>query len=109
MPGAEPAGAAFALAGGRFGNPPGGEPGHARGGIEYTLAHQPRVHHDLDTFYRQAGLGNIGGQHHLAPPRRGRLDRLLLALQGKAAKQRRDDDPVQPRPLQGAAQLARDL
>ena len=69
MTGAEPAGA-YALAGGCFGNPPGGEPGHARGGIEYTLAHQPRSTTTSMPSIVRLVSGNIGGQHDLAQPRR---------------------------------------
>lgn len=68
-----------------------------------VLRHQPRqaiahiisrypfqtaIHHQPDAFDRQAGLGDVSCQHHLAPPGLCQLDSSLLLRQRQRAIQR---------------------
>lgn len=48
---------------------------------------QTAIYHQPDAFDRQAGLGDVSCQHHLAPPGLCRLDRSLLLRQRQRAIQ----------------------
>ena len=83
------AGAPGTLLGGSPGDAPGMQAGHARHRIESRLPAQAGVDHHPHPVDGQAGLGNGRGQHHLAPPRRGRADGRTLGGKVKIAVQRR--------------------
>ena len=99
----------LALPGRGAGDAPGGQPGDAGGGIEDRLAHQAAVHHHLYALYREAGLRDIGGQYHLAPAFRRRLDGLLLLFQAEAAIQGRNSHVAAVGSLQRRRQFTRHL
>ena len=92
MPGLEPPGAAAALLGRGLRHPHRLEPRHAARRVETRHAHQAAIDDDADAFDGQAGLGDRGRQHHLAPARRRRPERRVLRRLRQIAIERRDDD-----------------
>ncbi|MNS84972.1 hypothetical protein D3C72_1188180 [compost metagenome] len=62
----EPPGPTGALGGAGPGDPLGIQPGHATARIEARNTLKPRVNHHANTVDGDAGLGNVGSQHHLA-------------------------------------------
>ncbi|MCY1285500.1 hypothetical protein D9M70_344420 [compost metagenome] len=92
-------GTAGALGGGGAGYALGVQPGHAAGRVEARHPLQAGVHHHAYAIDGQAGLGDVGGQHHLALARRRRLDGGTLGGQVQVAVQRAEQDvaaPVEP-------------
>ena len=87
------------------------QPGHAAAGIEAGHAHQPAVDHDAHALDGQAGLGDGGGEHDLAPARRRGPIAASCAVLGQVAveRQRSGRRPVEavPQQLLHAADLAR--
>ncbi len=69
-------------------NTPGFQTGHATAGIEPRHPRQPGIDHHPHALDGQAGLGNVGRQHHLALTRRRRLDGGALGGQLQLAVQR---------------------
>ncbi len=93
-----------ALVGGRPGHAHGLQADKAAGRIEPRHAGQPAVHHHPHALDGQAGLGDRGGQHHLAPPfrRGGDRARLLGEVQGPVERReihRRVADTLGQQPL----------
>ena len=81
-------GPAGALSGRGAGDTLGVQTGHAAGRVETRYPRQPGIHHHAHAVDGQAGLGNIGGQHHLAPAGRRRLDGRALRGEVQLAMQR---------------------
>ncbi len=63
------------------------KPGHPGAGVEPRLPRQTGVDHDPDALHGQAGLGDVGREHHLSAPARGGLDGGILLGDGQAAVQ----------------------
>ena len=99
-------GAAGTLGRGSPGDALGIETGHATGRVEARHPRQAGIHHHAHAVDGQAGLGDIGGQHHLARTRRRRLDGGALGGQIELAMQRAEQNVVAPR--QRLAQLLGD-
>ncbi len=102
------AGAALALGGRGAGDAAGGQAGHAAAGIEGRHPCQTCIHHHPYPFDGQAGLGDIGGQHHLAAAHWRRLDGCPLGRQFQFTMQRAEQHrsrQVIRQPLGGAADL----
>ncbi len=93
------AGPAPALVGGGAADAHGLQPGQAAGRVEARHAGQAAVDHHPHALDGQAGLGDRGGQHHLAPPRRGGGHGTVLFGRLQRAVQRRDIDLGPPQPL----------
>ncbi|MNZ42654.1 hypothetical protein D3C78_602340 [compost metagenome] len=70
------------------GDPLGIETGHAAAGIETGHPRQAGIDHDTYTVDGQAGLGDVGGQHHFALPRWRRVDGRPLRRQVELTVQR---------------------
>jgi len=71
---------------------PGFQARHAAGRIEARYPRKPRIDHHAHTFDGQAGLGDVGRQHDLAPAGRGRLDGGTLIVELQFAMQRAEQD-----------------
>ena len=84
VPRAEPAGPTGPLGGARPADADGLQPAHAGARAVAAAARQAGVDHHLDAFDGQAGLGDVGRQHDLAPARARQQRRVLLGL-GKRA------------------------
>jgi hypothetical protein len=82
-PGTEPPGTSCPLVGRRLRDTDRRQPGHAGAGVEAGRPGQPGVDHDRHPLHGQTRLGDVGGQHHLAPCRRG--DRPVLFVERQAA------------------------
>ncbi len=68
------------------------QPGEAGGGVEQRRPGQPGVDHDAHPLDRQAGLGDVGGQHHLAAARQAGDQRRVLGARGQRSVERVDVD-----------------
>jgi hypothetical protein len=84
----EPAGAAAALVGGGTRDARGDEAAHAGERLEARTAREARVHDDAHALDGERGLGDRGGEHHLAPARRRGRERRVLLGGRQVAEQR---------------------
>mgnify|MGYP006147785819 CR=1 FL=1 len=83
-------GPAGPLGGAGAGDALGIEAGHATARVEARYAGEPGIDHHPHTVDGQAGLGDVGGEHHFARPGWGNgVDGDLLLRQGEIAVQRR--------------------
>ena len=82
------------LVGGRPADPHGGQARQTAGGVKARHASLAGVDHHPDVFQGQAGLGDGGGQNHLANARRRRGHRPVLHLWIQGAVKRRDQHVV---------------
>ena len=98
------AGAAGALLGGGPGDADGGEAGQPGRGVEPRGAAEAAIHHDADAGHGQRGLGDGGGQHHLAAS--PGAERAVLLGGRHLAVQRQHVGVDAGQPLGGAADLA---
>ena len=90
--GFEAAGAAAALVGRRLAHPHRLQPRHARAWREARHPHQPAIDHDAHALDGEAGLGDRGRQHDLAPPGgRGRDGAVLVGRREIAIERRHVD------------------
>ena len=96
-------GATGALGSGGSGDALGVEAGHAAGRVEARYPRQAGIDDHTHAVNGQAGLGDVGGQHHLALAGRRRLNGGTLRGQFQLAMQRAEQDVVAPR--QHLAQL----
>ncbi len=92
----QPPGTAGALRRGGAGDAPRLEPRHAATGVEARHTRQPGVDHHPHALDGQAGLGDVGGQYHLAHTCRRRLDSRALVCQIQLAVQRAEQDIAAP-------------
>ena len=86
------AGAAAPLVGGGARHAHRLQPRQAEGGLEARHAREPAIDDDAHALDGERGLGDGGGQHHLAPPGRGRLDGAVLGLLLHGAVERGEVD-----------------
>ena len=90
--GFEAAGAAAALVGRGLAHPHRLQPRHARARREARHPHQPAIDHDAHAFDGEAGLGDRGRQHDLAPSGgRGRDGAVLVGRREVAIERRHVD------------------
>ena len=89
----EPAGAALALLGRGAADRHGDQPAHPRARREAKAPLEPAVDHRGHALDRQAGLGDVGGEHHLALARCRRPDHRVLLGPRQIAVERMDCTP----------------
>ena len=82
------AGAPLALLGGGARDALRFQPAHAGHRIKARAAYEARIDDHAHARDGEAGLGNVGGEHDLALPGRGRRERGVLGLAGELAKER---------------------
>ena len=82
-------------------HPGGHQPGHATVGVEHRPTLQTGIDHHPHAFDGQAGLGNGGRQHHLAPTGLSRGDGPVLFVGPQVAVQRRQHHGLGQPPAQG--------
>ena len=105
--GLEAAGAAAALVGGGLADAHGLEPRHARARREARHAHQAGVDHDAHAFDGEAGFGDRGRQHDLAPAGgRGGNGAILVGGREVAVERRHVDVAAEVQAFLDAADLA---
>lgn len=81
-----------ALGGAGPGNTLGVEAGHAAARVETRHPRQPGIDHHAHAVDGQAGLGDVGRQHHFALARRSRFDGRALRRQVQLTVQRTEQD-----------------
>ena len=101
-PGPEASGPARPLVGRRLGRRHGVESGQAGAGIEHRPPGRPAVDDDRHALDGQARLGDVGGEHDLAPAGQARRQRGVLLAGGQRAVQHVDVDGLA---VEGGAQL----
>ena len=79
--------AALALVGGGLRDLDGFEAGHAAGGVEAGRAAEAAVHHHADALDGETRLGDVGRDHHLAPPLGAGFDGPVLLLGREIAEE----------------------